>query len=126
MQTHRWFSSIHNTPKLLKKANLNPLKYSSINKVDKETETTQKIQEAKFESSYRRKTPRNIFFYIGYSDSWSSPIHQIISSIKSNFDLKWLQLKMLYHRFPNLQEMFNGDLQNEIMQNIESVDFLRT
>ena len=105
----------------LKNANLNPPKYPSINEVNEETDTRKKLKEAKFNSSYRRKTSRDIFFCIGYSDSWSSPIHKIISNIQSNFDLKWLRLKMSYHIFPNLQEMFNGDLQNKIMQNIESI-----
>ena len=64
--------------KTLKNANLHPPKYPSINEVNEETETRKKLKEAKFEKSYHRKTPRDIFFCIGYSDSWSSPIHKII------------------------------------------------
>ena len=88
--------------KTLEKANFNQPKYPSINKVNEETETKNKAREAKLKSGYRRKTPRDTFFCIGYSDSWLCPIHEIIKNNQSNFDLKWLQLKMLYHRFPNL------------------------
>ena len=52
------------------------------------------------------------------------PIHVILKRLRDKYNLKWLRTSMSYHRFPNLGEIFQGDLNTKLMDNITSKDFM--
>jgi GIY-YIG catalytic domain len=66
---------------------------------------------------------RNLFFCVGYSRAWKTPIHRIIKTVKESLNLSWLRVSMSYHRFPNLREQFQRDLQQKLLEGITSLDF---
>ena len=72
----------------------------------------------------QRDRKRAIYFRVGFSNYWREPIHKMISRIKAHFpSLKWLRVSMSYHRFPNLRESFQGDLNKKLVEGIQSRDF---
>jgi hypothetical protein len=71
-----------------------------------------------------RDNKRAIWFKIGFSNYWRVPIHKTIKRVKGKFNsLKWLRVKMSYHRFTNLRELFQGDLTAKINAGLKSIDF---
>lgn len=61
---------------------------------------------------------------VGFSDYWRTPIHKTIARVKSNFpSLSWLRVSMSYHRFLNLRELFQGDLNTKLLKKVVSKDF---
>jgi hypothetical protein len=68
---------------------------------------------------------RAIYFKAGYSTAWGkTPIHKIIGGIKKNFpELSWLRVSMSYHRFMNVREIFQGDLNKKVTEGVVSLDF---
>jgi len=69
---------------------------------------------------------RDTFAKIGFSHFWSVPIHVKLKELRTKYGLGWLRLKMAYHRFPNVHELFQADLSAKVMAGIESRDFLQT
>ena len=81
--------------------------------------TTQAIKKQR-----QRDRKRAIYFKIGFSNYWGKPIHKLIKDIKKKFpSLSWLRVSMSYHRFVNLRELFQGDLNAKISEGIKSLDF---
>ena len=71
-----------------------------------------------------RDRKRAIYFKVGFSHYWRKPIHKTIREVKSRFpSLKWLRVSMSYHRFSNLRELFQGDLNTKLNRNVISKDF---
>ena len=71
-----------------------------------------------------RDRKRAVYFKIGYSDFWRKPIHKIIKEIKGKFSsLAWLRVSMSYHRFNNVRELFQGDLNAKLADGLRSLDF---
>ena len=71
-----------------------------------------------------RDRKRAIYFKVGFSHYWRKPIHKMIRKVKSRFpSLKWLCVSMSYHRFSNLRELFQSDLNTKLNCNIISKDF---
>ena len=67
---------------------------------------------------------RVIYFKIGFNNYWRRPVHKTIKEIKGKFEsLNWLRVSMSYHRFPNLRELFQGDLNKKINRGLVSTDF---
>ena len=76
------------------------------------------------EKRRERDNKRALWFKIGFSNYWRTPIHKIIKRVRSKFaSLKWLRVKMFYHRFTNLRELFQGDLTTKINTGLKSIDF---
>ena len=48
----------------------------------------------------------------------------MIDRLKNSFNLTWLRVRMSYHRYNNLAELFNGDLAAKIGRGIFSKDLL--
>lgn len=72
-----------------------------------------------------RDRKRAIYFKIGVSNYWSVPIHKIIKDIKKAFPtLSWLRVSMSYHRFPNIRELFQGDLNTKLVEGVNSLDYM--
>ena len=70
-----------------------------------------------------RERKRAVFFCVGFSQAWTTPIHEIIRRNKIRFGLSWIRTKMSYHRFTNLREIFQGDLSHKLTLDVESKDF---
>ena len=47
----------------------------------------------------------------------------IIKKLRDNYNLKWLRVQMSYHRFPNLGQALQGDLNGKLIKNIRSEDY---
>ena len=115
--------------KALKIAGLAPGEFPSV----KET-LTNDIDKLKKKSKEdkKKKNGRNIHFCIGTCDAWIwrntwndiVPIHVILKRLRDKCDLKWLRISMSYHGFLNVGEMFQGDLNTELMDDITSKDFM--
>ena len=73
-----------------------------------------------------KKKNRNTHFCIGICETWSgaNSIHVTLKKLRNKCDLKWLRMSMSYHKFSNLNEIFQGDLNNKLMKNITSRDFM--
>jgi hypothetical protein len=71
----------------------------------------------------KRDRKRAIYFKLGFSNFWRTPIHKIIKRIKDRFNLAWLRVSMSYHRFNNLRETFQADLTTKLSEDIVSLDF---
>ena len=66
---------------------------------------------------------RNIFLCIGYSRAIKQPIHKIIQDLKQTLGLKWLRVSMSYHKFSNLRQIFQQDLQRKLNADVISLDY---
>jgi hypothetical protein len=71
----------------------------------------------------QRDRARTIYFCVGHSRAWTTPIHKIIKEAKAALNLTWLRVPMSYHRFPNLREYFQRDLHTKLISGIQSLDF---
>jgi hypothetical protein len=54
---------------------------------------------------------------------WKEPIHLILKDLKLKHKLQWLRISMLYHRFPNMRDVFQSQLSAKMIENVESLDF---
>ncbi len=70
-----------------------------------------------------RDARRTIYFCIGISNAFTKPIWQLIHDLKTKHDLQWLRVKMSYHRFSNMKEVFASDLLSKLNHDIQSMDF---
>ena len=71
-----------------------------------------------------RDRKRAIYFKIGFTDFWRKPVHKIIKERKAKFpSLSWLRVSMSYHRFNNIREHFQGDLNAKLADGLNSLDF---
>ena len=69
------------------------------------------------------KKSRAVFFCLGYSRFWKTPIHVVLRRLRNKHNLLWLRVTMSYHRFNNLREMFQGHLNRVLMKNVDSKDY---
>ena len=63
---------------------------------------------------------RNASFCIGFSQLWQEKIHSVIKILQKAHGLKWLRVRMSYHRFPNLGEVLQGDMIGKLRKGIGS------
>jgi hypothetical protein len=68
-----------------------------------------------------RDRKRAIYFKVGFCNYWRTLIHKMIREVKLRFpSLTWLRVSMSYHRFSNMRELFQGDLNTKLNRNIIS------
>ena len=81
----------------------------------------------------KKKKLRTMPFCIGVCKTWVTrntwnniiPIHAILKKLRDKYNLKWLRISMSYHKFTNLGEIFQGDLNDDkVMDGITSKDFM--
>ena len=63
-------------------------------------------------------------FCLGMSKHWSIPIHVRLKELRNKHGLMWLHISMLYHRFSNLRNIFQGDLNWKLMDGVISHYFM--
>jgi hypothetical protein len=110
----------------LRKADLAPKTFPTLK------ETLNKISEqndpvnVETKKQKKRDKKRQTYFCIGVSNFWKVkglPIHQILKKLRNKHELKWLRISMSYHKFQNLQELFQSDLSCKLMRGVGSKDF---
>ena len=65
-----------------------------------------------------------IHFCLGMSKHWSILVHARLKELRAKHGLAWLCISMSYHRFSNLRDIFQSDLNQKIMDGIFSWDFM--
>ena len=68
----------------------------------------------------KRDVKRNSYFCIGLSQLWRDKIHNVIKRPQKPYGLKWIRVRFSYHRFPNLEEILQGDIVGKIRKGIGS------
>lgn len=71
---------------------------------------------------------RSTYFCIGLFEAWSkkdmhTPIHIILKEICDIYDLKWCRINISYHKFVNLGQIFQIDLNSKFIKLVWSLDF---
>ena len=106
----------------LKAAGLSPEKYPTIKSIQDSKQINAEARKRAKEKK-RKNRNRSVFFCIGHSKGWESPIHVTLKRLRNKHNLKWLRISMSYHRFPNFREMLQGDLSRKLRDGVESLDF---
>ena len=50
----------------------------------------------------------------------ANEIHSVIKRLQKTHGLKWLRVRMSYHRFPNKGEILQGDMLGKLRKGIRS------
>ena len=72
------------------------------------------------EQDFSKNKNRNVYFCVPYSRYFSTSIQRLINRLKKNFNFSWQRVRISYHRFNNLVELLNGDLNAKIGRGIFS------
>ena len=74
----------------------------------------------------RRRNSRQVYFCVGVNQVFrgKKSIHLTLKRLRNKYNFKWLRCSMSYHKFPNLGELFGGDLSGNIMKDVMSDDFM--
>ena len=75
--------------------------------------------EARRERDRRIKDRRNIFFCAGFSKKWPITLHKVFERLKTNHNLKWIRIRVVYKTFPNLNLLLNSDLVCKVNQGLK-------
>jgi hypothetical protein len=67
---------------------------------------------------------RAVWFCLGMSKWRNNPARAILKELRNRHELTWLRMSMSYHKFSNLREIFQGDLNQKLMDGIISRDFM--
>ena len=65
-----------------------------------------------------------VYFCLGMSKHWGTPVHSRLKELCNKHGLMWLRFSMSYHRFSNLRDIFQGDLNRKLMDGVLSCDFM--
>jgi len=107
--------------KALRAAKLAPDKFPTLGEIlDKQvgSSTTEEDKEKR-----GSQDTRNVRFCLGVSKLWVTPVHAMLKEVRNKHGLSWLRFSMSYHKFSNLREIFQGDLNRKLMDGIVSRDF---
>ncbi len=105
--------------KALKKANLAPDTFPTLGKILDNQHIAPTVDNAK-----EKRDMRTVVFCLGMSKWWNDPVHVILKELRNKHELTWLRVTMSYHKFSNLREIFQGDLNRKLMDGIISRDFM--
>jgi hypothetical protein len=108
--------------KALQAANLAPNIFPTLGKIldNQQMDPTTDDEKAK----KNNQDTRTVGFCLGMSKGWNNPIHAILKELRNKHGLVWLHISMSYHKFSNLREIFQGDLNRKLMDGIVSRDFM--
>jgi hypothetical protein len=105
----------------LTQAGLSPKYVPALQEVLELNKGKDKRKEEKLEREKHRN--KSVYFFIGYSNVWKEPIHNILKKLRNKFDLKWLRISTSYHRFQKMREMLTGDLSKFLSEGVKSFYF---
>jgi hypothetical protein len=108
--------------KALQAANLAPNIFPTLGKILNNQQTNPTTGDEKAKKN--NQDTRTVQFCLGMSKGWNNPIHAILKELRNKHELTWLHISMSYHKFSNLQEIFQGDLSRKLMDGIVSCDFM--
>jgi hypothetical protein len=108
--------------KALQTANLAPIIFPTLGKIldNQQTDPTTDDKKAK----KNKQDTRTVQFCLGMSKGWNNPVHAILKELRNKHELTWLRISMSYHKFSNLREIFQEDLNRKHMDGIVSRDFM--
>ena len=103
---------MNNVAKALEVAGLAPKKFPSVNETLMQNNVDKLKKESKDEK--KKKKRRNVHFCVGTCDVWirrntlndAVPVHVVLKRLGDKCNLKWPQISMSYHGFPNPRETF--------------------
>ena len=101
-------------------ADLHPGEYPTLQQTIKhyeETAESNKIKRKK-QNEFKRQT----FFPAGCHFVFDKPIIAILMEARHKHSIKYLHPTMSYHKFPNITELFQSDLNKKIMNQVVSLD----
>ena len=111
----------------LSTAGLAPKIYPTLGEVRKK-DLLNKVAKEKRKLEHRSPSSKGIgrttYFCIAYSKFWKEKIHSRIKKLKKAYGLTWLRVSMAYSRFPNLREIFQGDLSKKLTDGLLSLDLM--
>ena len=65
---------------------------------------------------------RQTFFPVGCHFAFQKPIISILMDARNKHNVKYIRPTMSYHKFPNITELFQSDLNKKVMNGIISLD----
>ena len=86
--------------------------------------TDEREKKKKEKRKSKRGGKHNAYFCMGFLQLWQEKIHSVSKKLRRYHDLKWLQVRMSYHIFPNIGEIPQGDLVGKLREGIGSKDIL--
>jgi len=109
-------------------AGIAPEKFPTFKEIEIQQSKYSQDKKTEMKKAKEKKRKRDTFFCIGVSKcsqktSYHPPFHAILKTLRNNYNLKWLRINMSYHRFTNLSQAFQGDLNTKLSKNIGSADF---
>jgi hypothetical protein len=106
----------------LKKANLAPDTFPTLGEILDNQQMDPAVSNAKERKN--NQDTRTVRFCLGMRKWWNNPVHAILKELRNKHELTWLRVTMSYHKFSNLREIFQGDLNRKLMDGIISRDFI--
>jgi hypothetical protein len=108
--------------KALQAANLAPNIFPTLGKILDSQQMDPTTNDEKRKKN--NQDTRTVRFCLGMSKGWNNPIHAILKELRNKHGLTWLRISMSYHKFSNLHEIFQGDLNRKLMDGIISWEFM--
>jgi hypothetical protein len=107
----------------LEAANLKPNNYPTLKETVEWNEDTEKDsnQKKKRKDQYKRQT----FFPAACHYNFDKPIIATLMEARNKHNIKYVRLSMAYHKFPNMTELFQSDLNKKVMHGVISLDFAK-
>ena len=113
----------------LKTAGLNPKRYPTLIVAQEEIRKAERANATRTVNPYdsqeekdkkngaarlkKRLKERTVWFCTAYSKFWDKPISRKIHSLIKKYNLTWLRVTVSYHKYPNLNQMFQSDLKRK-------------
>ena len=70
----------------------------------------------------KRHRARGVNFTVGFTSRFwgGTPIHATLKRLRKKYGLRWLRILMAYRRFPNVRELYRGDLDLKLNKGLTS------
>ena len=73
------------------------------------------------------KSPKvnTVYFCMAATPRWGEPPWLKLTHLQTTHEMSWINVRMSYHRHPNLRELLGSDLETKVVDGITSRDFMR-
>jgi len=107
--------------KALEAAVLHPGEYPTLGEPAKWAEETEEASSKK--KKRRNQFKRQTFFPAGYHCNFTKPISAILMEVRNKHNIRYIRPLMSHHKFLNITELFQSDLNKKVMHGVISLDF---